>query len=107
MQVIYKYPLAKKQSPEPQLVPGIPRGAEILSVGVQENELVLWVMFEDTGAKMPPLALRKILVVWTGHLFPKAEPMRFIGTVTTLSEDKRWEQMPLVWHVFDLGEQQP
>ncbi len=74
------------------LIPGVqvlpmPVGAQALSVGMQDDTLVLWVLVRPDAAK----ELRMVTVLGTGWDV-KTSPGKFIGTV----------QHPngLVWHVF-------
>jgi len=70
----------------------VPDSAEILSVGLQGDSMVVWALVRDdemTGA-------RRLIVCNTGEQVPGfPEDARFIGTVTTANG--------IVWHVFDGG----
>jgi hypothetical protein len=94
MKVIWKFFL------EPDAIDGIemPRGAEILSVGVQHGGPKLWAICDDRA----PTAKRRISVVGTGHGMTgrglaDVSAAEFIGTF-------QLQGGALVFHVFDLGE---
>ena len=68
----------------------MPKGAEVLSVQVQRDQLCLWVRVVPEA----PLIEKEIAIVGTGH--PCGfEVDRFIGTVQMTSES-------LVFHVFEV-----
>jgi|WetSurMetagenome_2_1015567.scaffolds.fasta_scaffold144668_5 hypothetical protein len=78
---IYKYSLELALSP----IVTMPKGAEVLSVGVQHDIIVLW-------AKVDPMAANRwyqFYVVGTGYDAP--DNAKYIGTV---------QQGPFVWHIF-------
>lgn len=67
----------------------LPRGSEILFVGVQDRNLCIWFRCDPRQ----PLEARPIGIVGTGHPYcPEAEDSRYIGSVI---------QPPFVWHVFE------
>jgi hypothetical protein len=68
----------------------IPEGSELLSVGIQDDRLVLWALTDSLSAPH----IHRILVANTGMSiaeFPSTA--RFLGTVTTSNG--------IVWHVWD------
>jgi len=67
----------------------MPRGARILSVGVQGKTICLWAMVNPETAEQE---LRIIAIYGTGNPLPE-DPGTFIGTVQT---------PPFVWHVFEV-----
>ena len=77
----------------------MPKGARILSVGVQDHlseSIMIWAMVDPEA----PSCRRVFAICRTGHsIFPQApvwqNKLSFLGTV---------QQGPLVWHVFDGGE---
>ena len=86
MHRIYKYVLLEADN---QSI-GMPTGAEILSVGEQNGELVMWARVNPDN----PHGLRNIVIKGTGHPIGAHELGRFIGTVIMLGGR-------LVWHVFE------
>lgn len=84
--VIWKFPL-----PSDDGVIDMPTGAQVLSVGEQARQLVLW------AAVVPDVAMepRRFMVVGTGEPFALQPMVDFVGTV----------QMPsgLVWHVIEVA----
>lgn len=83
---IWKYRL--RATDDQQIM--MPAGAQILSVGVQQERVQLWAMVDP----MNPLAQnRRIVMVGTGHVVPPACG-RFIGTVSLF-------EGALILHVFD------
>ena len=70
----------------------MPKGAEILSAGVQRSDtLVVWAMVDPSAEQVE----HKIFVVWTGWDVDVRGLGRFIDTVHAIG---------LVWHIFDVGE---
>jgi hypothetical protein len=65
----------------------MPAFAEILSVGVQGHDIVLWALVEPTAVT----ETRMIAVIGTGWHVPDGKH-KFVGTV---------QMAHLVWHVFD------
>lgn len=82
---IYKYPLQMNVA---QVV-DVPVGSEILSVGLQGENLVMWVKCDPSAEKVQ----RGIVIVGTGHEFN--DDYEFLGTVQVGT---------FVAHVFDKGE---
>ena len=74
----------------------MPEGAQILSVGNQNNKLCLWALVNpDKSFPDRHMEVRHIEIIGTGN--PIVEPAsmvtrNFIGTVI-------WD--PFVWHVFE------
>lgn len=87
MITIWKYPLRVKDT---QLV-AMPKGARILSVGVQTDTICLWAMVDDREGET---VYRRILIVGTGNPVFEAEDGKFIGTVQLYGGR-------LVFHVFE------
>jgi hypothetical protein len=95
---VYKYGVPYSTTDEFEL--RMPKGAKVLSVGVQERflngqpvpaweEIVMWAEVNPDAE----LTKRFFLAVNTGDEYAD-EPNRFIGTVTTRGG--------IVWHVFEL-----
>jgi hypothetical protein len=84
---IFKYPLKTTEFQDVSM----PRGAEILSAGVQAGVICLWAIVEE---KYPP-ERRRIVIHGTGHdLSSEAALGQFLGTCL-LAEGA------LVFHVFE------
>ena len=89
MRSIWKF----KLNPAEQFV-HMPRGARVLSAGVQGNDICVWAVVDPEAEK----CLRAIKVYPTGSFMPPADNIDsavFVGTVFL-----GW----LVFHVFDSGE---
>lgn len=86
MQVIYKYPLRVTDFQEFDM----PEGAEILSVGVVNDELFLWAKVETDNEPEP----RRIRIFGTGNPMRYEHKIKFIGTVLMYKGS-------LVWHVYE------
>lgn len=87
---VFKY----KLRPVAVLFVEMPVSAQILSVGVQDDEIVLWALLPNSDSPTRP---RSISVVGTGWVIPNHIDLRtFIGTVQIPSNG-------LVFHVFDGG----
>lgn len=72
----------------------MPRGAEILTVANQYNQVCLWARVNPLG----DLEKRRFALVGTGHAAPGAASGRYLGTAFLHDET-------LVLHVFErLGE---
>lgn len=94
MNTVYKYTIPPSNFGE-ALGRDFPKGAQLLSVGEQAGELVLWALVDThTGDK---IERRTITVVGTGHPVPFMPFYRpeFIGTVQM--------QSGIVLHVFELA----
>lgn len=80
-----------------ELAPGatevsMPRGAKVLSVGVQGDGVFMWALIPQLSHLSEP---RRFLVVGTGHLWPLTAFGPFIGTVFLGA---------LMFHVFEGGD---
>ena len=84
MAKIFKYPL---EITDVQVI-ALPKGAVVLSVGLQFDRLCIWALVDDGVAKED----RIFYVVGTGHPMP-VESMTFLGTVQMAGG-------MLIWHVF-------
>lgn len=74
----------------------VPKGAEVLSVGEQDNKIYVWVVCNPIEKETMELEFE---VFGTGHDIPthlRPEEHRFLGTVYFKKE-------PLVFHVFQKG----
>jgi len=73
--VIYKHKLVKGSNKV-----DLPQGAEILSIGFQGQDLVLWYKFDEILGS--PKETRYLNVIFTGEFFDEADPeeRKFIGT---------------------------
>ena len=69
----------------------VPKGAKILSVGVQSGDIFIWALVDRYAEPI----YRKIMIYGTGHNADTAINEKFIGTVFI---------GPLVFHIFDFGE---
>ena len=67
----------------------MPKGAEVLSAGIQREEAVIWALVDEKS----PDTCHTIYIRGTGHAFTGKEG-RFIGTLTLMGGT-------LVYHVFD------
>lgn len=86
---IWKFPFGVADS---QVVM-LPKGAKILSAGVQNETPVLWAMVDPEAEKVP----RTILLRGTGHPAREAVDARFIDTIFMVGG-------AIVFHVFELEE---
>ena len=90
MKTIYKYTICNITVADTILE--LPCDAEILAVGSQYSEVVMWVKLDTDGRKVR----RRFVTFGTGHEIPSVlEPMRYIGTSFI---------GPLVFHSFELAE---
>lgn len=89
MKAIFKYELEPDEDGFCEV--SLPREARLLSVGEQQNHLMIWAMV----TKFNPHCIRALKIVGTGHECGMVEDSPFIGTVKI---------GPFVWHIFDLGE---
>ncbi len=90
MKTIHKFHLALLAH-QPHSI-WMPDGAEILSVGEQDNSLVVWAIVDQDAPKVT----YQFAVYGTGQPLPldfdhNRKGNRFLGTV---------QQGPYVWHVF-------
>jgi len=84
MKTIYKYELELTDDP----VIEMPFKANVLSVGVQGNKIVVWAEVDTALSKQP----RQFYIRGTGHPLDGTEK-RFLGTVLYAGG--------LVWHVYE------
>ena len=89
MKTIYKYVLSLVENPALDM----PRGARVLDVQIQNNEICLWAIVESTEK----LETRKFFIAGTGNPVPQGAG-DYIGTV---------QQDRFVWHVFEEREPGP
>jgi len=83
MTSIYKYPFSISNA----FTLGLPRGAQILSVQVQDAQPVLWAMVDTEEV----VQLREFRVFGTGQPMPDLPRVDFLATI----------QMDfLCWHIF-------
>ena len=69
----------------------LPEGAEVLTVGAQDNVLQLWTLVDPAEKVM---AKRTFRIAGTGHEIAEGHQKRYIGTAFTHGGS-------LVWHVFE------
>ncbi|MDZ4250363.1 MAG: hypothetical protein U0990_09770 [Candidatus Nanopelagicales bacterium] len=70
----------------------MPRGAEVLSVGVQHDVICLWALVDPNA----PYEARSFRIAGTGHLIlDAAETDRFLGTIQLAGGN-------LIFHVWEL-----
>lgn len=81
MKSIYKYQL------EPQELTTLTLRGDVLSAGVQGDDIMVWAVHDDAA----PQRLVRVNVMGTGHQFVDAPESSFVGTVFL---------GPLVFHVF-------
>jgi hypothetical protein len=94
---IFKYPLTPPRAAISPFDVEMPKGAHVLSVGVQgDDEMVAWALVDPDAEKV----VRRFAVYPTGLVEVSPHPGRFIGTVM-------FERGRLVFHVFDVGESPP
>jgi hypothetical protein len=97
MRTIYKYTL------KPRCSFDLPQASEILSVGVQCDDIVMWVMMDPVVQKIK----RNFVVYGTGHEI-EDENLKFIGTVQMRYDPNgSWPDDPgfpngFVFHVFEV-----
>ncbi len=65
---------------------GMPVGARVLHVGIQESEITLWAAVDPKAA----IVLRNFAIVGTGHAIPDGAEYR-----ATVFDG------PFVWHIFE------
>jgi hypothetical protein len=71
----------------------MPRGAEALSVGLQDGQPYLWALVDPEA----PKEWRTFAVAGTGHALPPESPGRFIGSIIGV---EGW----IVLHVWERAE---
>lgn len=92
MQSIYKYKITEKVN-EISII-NLPKGAKVLSVAQQNEDIYMWAMVNPETVKLVP---RLTYVAFTGKKIPPevVENFKFIGTVHYCGEIT-----PLVLHIF-------
>jgi len=91
MRVVYKYPIW----PGSPAVVDIPAGAEIVHVGEQNSQPVLWALVDDAAPPEP----REFWVYGTGHPISQPDQLVHLGTVQV--PPNAYLLQELVWHVFE------
>jgi len=87
MKKIYKYPLTDIQSVV------LPKGAQVLKVGMQGDQMMIWAMVDENPAEFIE---RKFEVLGTGDSFDyDKKNYRYIDSIF---------DRPFVWHVFEINE---
>ena len=89
MKTIWKFTLQTNGVQEIELT----KGAEILTVQVQNKKPQIWVLLDTSKIKV----FRKILIIGTGHPISKEKTDKYIGTYQLINGI-------FINHVFDLGE---
>lgn len=75
----------------------MPKGAQILSVGAQGNDIVIWARVDPEAEKVH----RIVKILGTGWAHCDAPDVsKFIGTVQFVENGR-----PLVFHLFDIAEE--
>lgn len=89
MKAVWKYQLQPERNQEVEM----PKGADILSVDAQHDNLCVWAMVDP---KQTEKEVRSFRVIGTGHPIEDAEAkrMRFLGKALM-------HRGALVWHVFE------
>ena len=85
MKVIYKYPVLIGEFEH-----GLPKGAKILSVQLQDEQPYFWALIDPES----PREIREFRVFGTGHEIDD-EWHKYHAT---------FQQGPFVWHLFEKGE---
>ena len=86
---VWKFPFATKDVQELTM----PRGARLLHVAVQQEQLCLWALVRPEAVTVR----RRIRVVGTGQKISVNDSEKYVGTAMSFGGE-------LVWHAFDLGE---
>lgn len=84
MHTIWKYTLHPKTELE------MPKAAEILTVGIQGDDIVMWAKVNPEA----PLETRTFLGFGTGHDLPDQIPLKYVGTTLFTGHN-------LVFHIFE------
>lgn len=92
--VVWKYELGV-----PSFLPGVldimlPRGAEILHVGLQRDNPTVWALVDPLE---PPTERRELVLMGTGHEYEGTEALNHLGTLLMDGD-------ALVMHVFETFE---
>ncbi len=89
---VWKFPLPRPTSTGRSFI-DMPVATRILSVGIQDDALVVWALVDPSPEKQPG-SPRRFIVANTGVEIPGfPEGARFLGTVTSSTG--------VVWHVWD------
>jgi hypothetical protein len=89
MKTVYKYELPTEDIAALQM----PAGAELLHVGVQGSDVMLWARVDPDA----PCVTRRVRFAGTGHPLGEGADAPYVGTALLYNGR-------LVFHVFDLGE---
>ena len=82
----------------PRSVFDVPSGALFLSVGLQDDQIVLWAEVSPSAEKEQ----RVFNAINTGSQLPP-DRIAFIGTVQTVGKAPgTWVEQPIVWHVYEV-----
>jgi hypothetical protein len=87
MNTIYKYPISNTDKQTIQM----PRGALILTAGMQENDIYLWAQVYDNN----PMADRQIEIIGTGFPIEENEAIGYLSYINTVFDGA------FVWHIFE------
>jgi hypothetical protein len=87
--VIYKYKLSDTIEEDGKI--GLPRGAQVLSVGVQDDSIFIWAVVSPDETM---IEVRTFYVLMTGQTMPEDIDVHFLGTVHLYSGK-------IVLHVFE------
>ena len=85
--IIYKYSIESKP-----FVLQLPEDAEILKVGIQNDEPKMWVLQD----KWKPLVIRMFCLIATGQRFDYNDVKKYIDTIFLKNSS-------LVFHLFELN----
>lgn len=79
--------------------PMMPAGADLLSVGFQGDDLVLWALVDPDAIAYP----RPLAVLATGLPFPvEGRPLKHVGTAVHGATGGGAFPNGTVWHVFEV-----
>lgn len=86
MRVIWKFELNPYDT-----VKSMPKGADILSIQIQDGKICFWAWCESTAEKED----RKFIIIGTGNQIKhlKRDCCTFLGTI---------QEPGLVWHIFEI-----
>lgn len=91
--VVWKFPVPMATKTGRAFI-DLPVNAEVLSAGMQLDEMVVWVLVDPITADEVPTETRRLIVANTGENVPGFPiDARFLGTLTTSNG--------IVWHVWD------
>lgn len=79
----------------------MPKGAVVLSAGLQQQGVVIWVKCDPDGVVVP----HEVLIIATGDRFPPGvnDRARFLTTLPVRMKTRQGVGEVII-HVFDLGE---